>query len=59
MSLSAGAARLASLCEAIEHAGKARKPDILGRIPEVAPLAASTCDLMDRRLSDRLAVKAV
>ncbi|HEY7799650.1 MAG TPA: ATP-binding protein [Hyphomonadaceae bacterium] len=59
MSLSAGAARLADLCEAIEHGGKAGNAGVLVRIPEVAPLAASTCDMMERRLSERLAASAV
>jgi two-component system, NarL family, sensor histidine kinase BarA len=59
MSLSAGAARLGGLCEAIEHGGKAGKTDTLDRIPDVAPLAKMTFDRMDQRLSARLAAKAV
>jgi hypothetical protein len=50
---------LADLCEAIEHGGKAGNAGVLVRIPEVAPLAASTCDMMERRLSERLAARAV
>ena len=59
MSLSAGAARLAGLCEAIEHGGKTGNADTLRQIVDVAPLARATCDMMGRRLATRLPAKAV
>ncbi|MND09248.1 hypothetical protein D3C83_324140 [compost metagenome] len=59
MSLSAGAARLAGLCEAIERASKAGQTDIPERIADVGPLARSTCDMMGQRLSARATAKAV
>ena len=59
MSLSAGATRLAALCETIEAGMKAGNKDILRRVPDAAPLAAATCDVMVRRLTARPAFKAV
>ncbi|HEV7691523.1 MAG TPA: ATP-binding protein [Hyphomonadaceae bacterium] len=54
MSLSAGAARLARLCEAIEQDGKSGKVQLaVSRIILVRPLMETTCEAMNSRLAAR------
>jgi HPt (histidine-containing phosphotransfer) domain-containing protein len=53
MSLSAGAARLAALCETIEHHAKAGDSAALGQIADVRPLADDACAVMAGRLAVR------
>ena len=59
MSLSAGAAQLADLCEDLEHAGKSG--DIQAtreKLAAIRPLLDDTCAEMNRRLTARLAAAA-
>jgi len=53
MSLSAGAARLAALCETIENKAHAGDPGALAHVADVRGLANDTCTAMSRRLDDR------
>ena len=58
MSLSAGAVRLAVLCETIEHQGKAGNTAAFGRVPAAASVARATHSAMSDRLAGRLAAVA-
>ncbi|HVY87223.1 MAG TPA: ATP-binding protein [Hyphomonadaceae bacterium] len=54
MSLSAGAAQVAAICEAIEHDGKAADLGAAGaRVPELRPVLEATCALMREQLEAR------
>jgi len=60
MSLSAGAARLAALCETIEHEGKSGDPDTARTlVPGLRPLVEATCQHMTGRLAARPTAAAV
>ncbi len=58
MSLSAGAGRLAALCETIEREAKAGEDRAIDLVAAASALAAETCAAMSARLADRLAVAA-
>ena len=54
MCLSAGAARVAEICEAIEKSAKAgQTADALQRLPDLAPKLDATLAEMQRRLASR------
>jgi two-component system sensor histidine kinase BarA len=58
MSLSAGAARLAALCETIEQKAHAGDPGAFANVADVRALADETCSAMSRRLDDRPQISA-
>jgi HPt (histidine-containing phosphotransfer) domain-containing protein len=59
MSLSAGATRLAALCERVEHEGKSGDPNAARRlITGLRPLVEATCRQMSSRLATRPAAVA-
>jgi two-component system, NarL family, sensor histidine kinase BarA len=58
MSLSSGAARLAALCETIEHDAKAGRADVVGQAVRVRALADATSAEMSARLAVRPAAAA-
>jgi two-component system, NarL family, sensor histidine kinase BarA len=59
MSLSAGAARLAALCETIEHEAKAGSADAFTHVTGIRTLVGETCAAMTSRLADRPGSAAV
>ena len=58
MSLSAGAVRLAALCETVEYKAKSGDSEALALVPEIRALANVTCRAISGRLAGRSAAAA-
>jgi HPt (histidine-containing phosphotransfer) domain-containing protein len=58
MSLSAGAPRLAALCETVEHEAKSGNTGAIGHVAAVRRLADETCAAMSARLACRFPTTA-